>query len=154
MSLDLCLWYMRCLHVFLASERLGPKLLMIFHTVSDLAVDHRVSSSSVFPSVQMKDLISFLFFILIFLCAYTVTTFSLISTSSAVAWQNSTHFTSTEYNPNSTNFEILRSVIEWGTWKIFGSTSLTTSDQLQTKYAGRSDAWFEQELYSVRCSYE
>jgi hypothetical protein len=33
MSLDLWLWYMRCLHVFLASERLGPKLLMIFHTV-------------------------------------------------------------------------------------------------------------------------
>lgn len=33
MSLDLCLWYMRCLHVFLASESLGPKLLMIFHTV-------------------------------------------------------------------------------------------------------------------------
>jgi len=33
MSLDLCLWYMRCLHIFLASERLGPKLLMIIHTV-------------------------------------------------------------------------------------------------------------------------
>ncbi len=33
MSVDLCLWYMRCLHIFLVSERLGPKLLKIFYTV-------------------------------------------------------------------------------------------------------------------------
>jgi hypothetical protein len=58
MSLDLCLWFMRCLHIFLASERLGPKLLMIFHTVkkkfrekkSFLCLDERFDIISVFYS--------------------------------------------------------------------------------------------------------
>ncbi|UJR33516.1 hypothetical protein I4U23_020961 [Adineta vaga] len=121
MSVDLCLWYMRCLHVFLASERLGPKLLMIFHT--------------------MKDLMSFLFFIFIFLCAYAITTYSLISTPSFVIWSNSTHFTTIQNGGNQTNFDILRNIIEWGTWKIFGSTSLTTSDAIDMKYSAKNDAY-------------
>ncbi|CAF0751879.1 unnamed protein product [Adineta ricciae] len=121
MSVDLCLWYMRCLHVFLASERLGPKLLMIFHT--------------------MKDLMSFLFFILIFLCAYAITTYSLISTSSFVIWSNATHFTTIQDGGNQTNFDILRNIIEWGTWKIFGSTSLSTSDLVEIKYSAKNDAY-------------
>ncbi|CAF3631948.1 unnamed protein product [Adineta steineri] len=121
MSIDLCLWYMRCLHVFLASERLGPKLLMIFHT--------------------MKDLMSFLFFILIFLSAYAITTYSLITTSSFVIWTNSTYFTTVQNGGNLTNIEILRNIIEWGTWKIFGSTSLTTSDSVEIKYTAKNDAY-------------
>ncbi|CAF1368257.1 unnamed protein product, partial [Adineta steineri] len=121
MSIDLCLWYMRCLHVFLASERLGPKLLMIFHT--------------------MKDLMSFLFFILIFLSAYAITTYSLITTSSFVIWTNSTYFTTVQNGGNLTNIEILRNIIEWGTWKIFGSTSLTTSDSVEMKYTAKNDAY-------------
>ncbi len=84
----------------------------------------------------MKDLMSFLFFILIFLFAYTITTYSLISTSSFVHWSNSTYFTTIQNGGNLTNFEILRSIIEWGTWKIFGSTSLTTSDSVQMTYSG------------------
>ena len=38
---------------------------------------------------------------------------------------------------NLTGIETLRNIIEWGTWRIFGSTSLTTSDSAQTKYSGR-----------------
>ncbi|CAF3425733.1 unnamed protein product [Rotaria socialis] len=121
MSLDLCLWYMRCLHVFLASETLGPKLIMIFHT--------------------MKDLILFLLFIFIFYLAYTITTYSLISTSSFVIWSNSTYFTTVQNGGNLTNMEIFRNIIEWGTWKIFGSTSLTTSDSVNVQYSAQNDAY-------------
>ncbi|CAF2337273.1 unnamed protein product [Rotaria sp. Silwood2] len=121
MSLDLCLWYMRCLHIFLASETLGPKLIMIFHT--------------------MKDLILFLLFIFIFYLAYTITTYSLISTSSMVIWSNSTYFTTIQDGGNLTNLEILRNIIEWGTWKIFGSTSLTTTDLVAVQYSAKNDAY-------------
>ncbi|CAF0945807.1 unnamed protein product [Rotaria sordida] len=121
MSLDLCLWYMRCLHIFLASETLGPKLIMIFHT--------------------MKDLVLFLLFIFIFHLAYTITTFSLISTSSMVIWSNSTYFETIQHGGNLTNIEILRNIIEWGTWKIFGSTSLITSDAVTTKYSAQNDGY-------------
>ena len=34
LGLDLILWYIRILHLFAAYERLGPKLIMIFNTVS------------------------------------------------------------------------------------------------------------------------
>jgi hypothetical protein len=84
----------------------------------------------------MKDLILFLFFILIFLSAYTITTYSLISTSSFVIWTNSTHFTTVQNGGNLTSIDILRQILEWGTWKIFGSTSLTTSESVDIKYSG------------------
>ena len=79
---------------------------------------------------------SFLFFIVIFLFAYTITTYSLITTSSYVEWSDSTHFTTKQDGGNLTKTEIFRNLIEWGTWKIFGSTSLTTSDSVAIKYTG------------------
>jgi hypothetical protein len=36
MCINLFLWYIRILHLFFASEKLGPKLLMIFNTVRNL----------------------------------------------------------------------------------------------------------------------
>jgi len=84
----------------------------------------------------MKDLILFLFFILIFLSAYTITTYSLISTDSIVNWSNSTYFTTIQERGNLTNIEIVRNMIEWGTWKIFGSTSLITSDSVAMQFSG------------------
>ena len=89
----------------------------------------------------MKDLLLFLFFILIFLCAYTITTYSLISTSSFVFWSNTTHFTTIQHGGNLTNLEIFRSIVEWGTWKIFGSTSLTTTDLLDVQYSGEGHSF-------------
>lgn len=80
---------------------------------------------------------SFLFFILIFLFAYTITSYALISTSSFVQWSDSTSFTTTQNGPNSTAIETLRNIIEWGTWRIFGSVSLSTSDTAQVKYTGK-----------------
>jgi hypothetical protein len=40
-GLDLILWYIRILHLFAAHERLGPKLIMIFNTVSEPRHDDR-----------------------------------------------------------------------------------------------------------------
>ena len=91
---------------------------------------------------QMKDLILFLFFIFIFYCAYTFTTYSLISTSSFVVWSNATHYTTVQNGGNTSNFDIFRNIIEWGVWKIFGSTSLTTTDVLDIKYTGTHTASF------------
>jgi len=84
----------------------------------------------------MKDLMLFLFFILIFLSAYTITTYSLISTYSYVEWSNSTYFTTVQNGGNLTNIEIVRNIIEWGTWKIFGNTNLVTSDSVAMKFSG------------------
>ncbi len=84
----------------------------------------------------MKDLMSFLFFIVIFLFAYTITTYSLISTSAYVEWLDTTNYTTIQHGGNLTNIEILRNIIEWGTFKIFGSTSLTTSESVTMKYSG------------------
>lgn len=84
----------------------------------------------------MKDLMLFLFFILIFLSAYSITTYSLISTSSFVMWSNSTHFTTVQHAGNLTNIETFRNIIEWGIWRIFGSTSLKTGDSSTIEYKG------------------
>jgi hypothetical protein len=78
----------------------------------------------------MKDLMSFLFFIVIFLFAYSITTYSLISTPAYVKWLDTTNYTTNQDGGNLTNIEILRNIIEWGTFKIFGSTSLITSDSV------------------------
>lgn len=82
---------------------------------------------------------SFLFFILIFLLAYTITSYALLSTSSFVIWSDSTHFVTMQGGPNSTAIETLRNIIEWGTWRIFGGTSLSTSD---AKYTGKISFFF------------
>lgn len=84
----------------------------------------------------MRDLVLFLIFLFIFYLAYTITTYSLISTSSFVIWSNSTFFRTVQNGGNLTNTEIFRNIVEWGTWKIFGSTSLTTSDSVNVKYSG------------------
>lgn len=84
----------------------------------------------------MKDLMLFLFFILIFLTAYTVTTYSLISTSTYVIWSNSTYFTTIQHAGNITGIETFRTILEWGIWRIFGSTSLKTSDSATFEYTG------------------
>ena len=81
---------------------------------------------------------SFLLFILIFLFAYAITSYALISTSSFVEWFDSTHFITNQSGPNSTAIETLRNIIEWGTWRIFGGTSLATSDTVQIKYTGKT----------------
>ncbi|CAF1542767.1 unnamed protein product, partial [Didymodactylos carnosus] len=119
MCLDLFIWYVRILHLFAASERLGPKLLMILKT--------------------MKDLFFFICFILIFLFAYSVTAYSLITTNEQVHWiidKNSSsstwesrNFTLLNDGTDLWSWVIIRHVIDWGMWKIFGEVDLNDYPQ-------------------------
>ncbi|CAF1431414.1 unnamed protein product [Rotaria sordida] len=110
MCIDLFLWYVRILHLFFAYERLGPKLLMIFNT--------------------MKDLAFFIYFIFVFLVAYSISSFALITTPHLIRWiPNENGAPSRTYNiiQNRTDFSawsLLRNVIDWGVWKIYGQVDL------------------------------
>ncbi|CAF1435630.1 unnamed protein product [Rotaria sordida] len=110
MCIDLFLWYVRILHLFFAYERLGPKLSMIFNT--------------------MKDLAFFIYFIFVFLVAYSISSFALITTPHLIRWiPNENGAPSRTYNiiQNRTDFSawsLLRNVIDWGVWKIYGQVDL------------------------------
>ncbi|CAF4204925.1 unnamed protein product [Rotaria sp. Silwood2] len=110
MCIDLFLWYVRILHLFFAYERLGPKLLMICNT--------------------MKDLLFFIYFIFVFLAAYSISSFALIITPHQVNWiPNNNSASSRTYKiiENRTNISVwnlLRNIIDWGIWKIYGQVDL------------------------------
>ncbi|CAF0752632.1 unnamed protein product [Didymodactylos carnosus] len=106
MVIDLFLWYIRMLQVFSAYKRLGPKLLMIFHT--------------------MKDLLFFIFFILIFLFGYSITSYALITTKNQVHWNKTVNggFYLENEGTNLWRWSLLRNVLDWGMWKIYGEIDL------------------------------
>ncbi|CAF1139567.1 unnamed protein product [Rotaria sordida] len=80
-----CLWYVRILQLFTASKRCGIKLLMIFKAA--------------------KDLLIFPIFILIFLMAYSITSYSLMATKNQIE-QNSGNMSHIN-NSNITNNQIM-----------------------------------------------
>ncbi|CAF4837285.1 unnamed protein product, partial [Rotaria socialis] len=110
MCILLLLWYIRTLHFFIASEKLGFRLLMIFYT--------------------LKDLSFFVFFILVFLIGYSVTSYALITTEQQVFWNqtlgntSSTTYTLFQGGSGIWNWTILRNIIDWGMWKIYGQVDL------------------------------
>ncbi|CAM4829146.1 unnamed protein product [Rotaria magnacalcarata] len=114
MSFTLFLWYIRLLHIFVAFELFGPKLLMIFNT--------------------MIDLLFFICFVVIFFVSYATTTYALISTAKQVTWKKTTDGSlSHEYSlmNNGTglwNWNVLGGVIHWGVWKVYGEVQLNDED--------------------------
>ncbi|UJR10974.1 hypothetical protein I4U23_015159 [Adineta vaga] len=126
MCIDLFLWYIRLLHVFFAFERLGPKLLMIFNT--------------------MKDLLFFIYFIMVFLVAYSVTSFALITTKHQVYWkrksdhqQSSDDFDLLNNGSNLWNWRIIRNILDWSVWKVYGEITLETSYYFNNEKVGIDD---------------
>ncbi|CAF1331869.1 unnamed protein product [Adineta ricciae] len=113
MCFSLCLWYVRILHLFVASEQLGIKLLMIFNT--------------------MKDLQFFVSFILIFLIGYAVTSYSLLTTKQQVIWDStdgkspSQTYQLAQNGTGLWNWTLVRNVIDWGMWKVYGQVSLLSN---------------------------
>ncbi|CAF3800527.1 unnamed protein product [Rotaria sp. Silwood1] len=115
MCLDLIFWFVRILNLFAAFQKLGPKLIMIFNT--------------------MKDLFFFVCFILIFLLAFSIASWSLITTHDQVDWY---------YNSNGSLFNVtvsgqgsnlwtwytIRHVINYGVWKIFGQVESFSQDRI------------------------
>ena len=73
----------------------------------------------------MKDLLFFICFILIFLCAFSVTSWSLISSVSQVHWNYSDdgrllNVTLTSSEHGVWTWKMLRDITNYGVWKVFG----------------------------------
>jgi len=84
----------------------------------------------------LKDLVFFIYFIVIFLAGYSVTSYALILTKSQVIWKDSQNNPSTREfqvlnnGTNLWNWRILRDVIDWGMWKVYGQVDLNTLHHL------------------------
>jgi hypothetical protein len=84
----------------------------------------------------MKDLVFFIYFVLIFLAGYSVTSYALILTEFQVFWRDSQNMSSSrefQVLRNGTglwNWAILRDVIDWGMWKIYAQAELMTVHHL------------------------
>ncbi|CAF0772753.1 unnamed protein product [Adineta ricciae] len=105
LCLDLILWFVRTLYLFSAFERLGPKLLMIFNT--------------------MRDLSFFLCFILVFLCGFSITSWSLLSSAGQINWIYNDdgkllNITISVDKQNTWTWQLLRDIAQYGVWKVFG----------------------------------
>ncbi len=73
----------------------------------------------------MKDLFFFVCFILIFLCAFSITSWSLLTSASKVNWDygNDGQLVNVTMNTNgnsSWSWQLLRNITHYGVWKIFG----------------------------------
>ena len=84
----------------------------------------------------MIDLQFFISFILIFLIGYSVTSYALITTKQQVLWDETTsQYPSTTYDlahngQGLWNWTIVRNVIDWGMWKVYGQVSLLANSQV------------------------
>ena len=72
----------------------------------------------------MKDLFFFVCFILIFLCAFSITSWSLITSASQVKWIYNndgklSNVTAIERKNNSWSWKLLRNITHFGVWKVF-----------------------------------
>ncbi|CAF1309475.1 unnamed protein product [Adineta steineri] len=105
LCLDLIVWFIRILHLFSAFERLGPKLVMIFNT--------------------MRDLFFFICFILVFLCGFSITSWSLITSASQINWiydddGQLLNVTVSVDRKSAWTWKLLRDIAHYGVWKVFG----------------------------------
>jgi len=73
----------------------------------------------------MKDLLFFICFIFIFLCGFSIASWSLISTTSQIKWfydddGQLINVTTKNVGNNSWSSKLVKNVINYGVWKIFG----------------------------------
>jgi hypothetical protein len=84
----------------------------------------------------MKDLTFFICFVLIFLAGYSISSYALITTRDQVMWiPNDDNSLSRVYSliTNGTGvwtWDLLRNVIDWGMWKIYGQIDLINHSQV------------------------
>jgi hypothetical protein len=77
----------------------------------------------------MKDLLFFVYFIVIFLFGFSITSWSLITTSSQIEWIYNANGTLVniiiaENNTNEISWKLLRDVTNYGVWKVFGQVDI------------------------------
>lgn len=80
-------------------------------------------------SFQMKDLVFFVCFILIFLFGFSITSWSLILTSSQLMWHYDDHgrllnVTVVANETEGISWKLLRDVTNYGVWKVFGQVDI------------------------------
>jgi hypothetical protein len=77
----------------------------------------------------MKDLLFFVCFILIFLFGFSITSWSLITTSSQVKWHYNDNgqlfnITIADNHKNTVSWKLLRDITNYGVWKVFGQVEI------------------------------
>jgi hypothetical protein len=91
----------------------------------------------------MKDLLFFVCFIVIFLCGFSITSWSLINTASQLKWIYSDdgqllNVTVTLVGNSSWTWQMLRDITHYGVWKVFGQVDPIGKyyfcDRLQSKF--------------------
>ena len=73
----------------------------------------------------MRDLFFFICFILVFLCAFSITSWSLITSASQIKWVYNNdgqllNVTLTVDRRKSWTWKVLRDITHYGVWKVFG----------------------------------
>ncbi|CAF1190376.1 unnamed protein product [Rotaria sordida] len=109
MSIDFIIWCIRLLYFCSVYEALGPKLVMIYKMMKDT-------------------FLIFVCFILVFLLAFSITSWSLLSTNKQINWLYATNGSSNNFTLASENgvewsWQLLRDVFNWGIWKVFGQVA-------------------------------
>ena len=83
----------------------------------------------------MKDLTFFLYFILIFLAGYSISSYALITTNDQVFWihtdknRPSRSYTLSNNGTGLWTWHLLRNVVDWGMWKVYGEIELINHNQ-------------------------
>jgi hypothetical protein len=84
----------------------------------------------------MKDLSFFIYFILLFLAGYSISSYALITTKEQVIWipnddnSPSRVYTLTRGGSGLWTWNLLRNVFDWGVWKIYGEVELLNYHQV------------------------
>lgn len=73
----------------------------------------------------MRDLFFFICFILVFLCGFSITSWSLITSASQLEWiygddGKLVNVTVTLAGNNSWTWQVLKDITQYGVWKVFG----------------------------------
>ncbi|CAM4953218.1 unnamed protein product [Rotaria socialis] len=85
-------------------------------------------------NTHMKDtFLIFVCFILVFLLAFSITSWSLLSTKNQITWLYSINgslinFTIADENKVLSNWQLIRDVFNWGIWKVFGQVAEPYND--------------------------
>ncbi|CAF3679181.1 unnamed protein product, partial [Rotaria socialis] len=102
----------------------------IYIPITEILVHMFMWSVFIEEVIELKDLSFFVFFILVFLIGYSVTSYALITTEQQVFWNqtlgntSSTTYTLFQGGSGIWNWTILRNIIDWGMWKIYGQVDL------------------------------
>jgi hypothetical protein len=104
LSIDLAIWYIRSLSMFVALKQLGPQLVMIGEMVHNL-VDFYLLFNFLFLFFKVQDLKFFVLFLIVFMMAYGVSSYRLI------------------YGVQNFSWHLPRIIVNHVFWQIFGEFS-------------------------------